>query len=71
MAVFTYRPGAYVVDTRRGQLGEIVEADEHGVRLRAPGGGGEWRVTADVLRLAHSDELKQARAAARGEWVAC
>lgn len=67
MTVMTYRPGVHVVDTQCGEVGELVGADERGVRLRAPGGGGEWCARPDALRLARAEELKRGR----GEWAAC
>ncbi len=67
----TYRPGAHVVDTHSGRVGELVAGDGGAVRLRPPGGGGEWLARPDALRLAHADELKQARGAVRGESPSC
>ncbi|MFI0978140.1 hypothetical protein ACH4SP_14220 [Streptomyces sp. NPDC021093] len=51
----------YRVDST-GKLGEVVAEDPAGtVWLRPPGGGAEWSVQPDDLRVPTADELKTAR----------
>ena len=51
-AHMTYRIGAYVVDARNGQLGQLVDTDGPYVILRPSLGGREWSCPPSALRLA-------------------
>ncbi|MEU5427663.1 hypothetical protein AB0H73_18970 [Streptomyces olivoreticuli] len=52
----TYRNGAFVVDTREGWIGQVIDSAGSRVHVRAPGGGAEWEVPFSVLRLATREE---------------
>ncbi|GHC73466.1 hypothetical protein [Streptomyces cinnamoneus] len=69
----TYREGAYVVDTRSGTLAQVVGSAAPRVQVRPPGGGQEWDVPADALRLATRQERETAgiRAVASASPVGC
>ncbi|MFI2072543.1 hypothetical protein [Streptomyces triculaminicus] len=58
----TYREGAYVIDTRSGRLAQVMGTMGPRVQVRRPGGGREWEVSPQALRLATREE----RAAAEG-----
>ncbi|MET9530991.1 MULTISPECIES: hypothetical protein [unclassified Streptomyces] len=53
--------GAYVMDTRRGQVGEVIGHDAGFVRLRPPAGGAEWECPDDALRAVTAREQLIAR----------
>jgi hypothetical protein len=56
----TYRTGVYVVDTRSGKLGELMDKGGHYVQLRPVGGGKEWDCPPKALRLATRAEREAA-----------
>ncbi|MBP2403057.1 hypothetical protein [Streptomyces syringium] len=59
----TYRVGVFVMDTRENRLMQVMGHVGDRVQVRTPGGGLEWEVPSDVLRLATSEERAAARAA--------
>jgi len=46
------RVGAYVVDTRSGRLGRVMGDEGPYVQLRPVGGGREWDVPPEAVRMA-------------------
>ncbi|MEU7131944.1 hypothetical protein [Streptomyces sp. NPDC046261] len=58
--VSTYRVGAYVIDTRTATLAQIMGTPGPRVQVRAPGGGREWEVPPQALRLATRGEREAA-----------
>lgn len=69
----TYREGAYVIDTRTAALAQVMGAPGPLVQVRAPGGGREWEVPPQALRLATRGEREAAgvRGAAPRSPVGC
>ncbi|MFF7727708.1 hypothetical protein [Streptomyces sp. NPDC008001] len=63
----TYRVGAYVVDTREDRVAQVIGHRGACVRVRTPGGGGEWEVPVGALRLAMSDERAAFRVLANSD----
>lgn len=57
------RKGAYVMDTRREEVGEVVRRSGGKLRLRLPAGGREWDCPADAVRTATAREQLVARTA--------
>ncbi|WP_328328150.1 MULTISPECIES: hypothetical protein [unclassified Streptomyces] len=55
--------GAYVMDTRHGQVGEVIGHGAGFVRLRPPAGGAEWECPEDALRAVTAREQLIARTA--------
>ncbi|MBT2385463.1 hypothetical protein [Streptomyces sp. ISL-11] len=55
-APMTYRPGAYVVDTRTATLAQVMGTLGPHVQVRPPRGGKEWDVPPTALRLAGREE---------------
>ncbi|WP_328538127.1 hypothetical protein [Streptomyces sp. NBC_00344] len=55
--------GAYVMDTLRGEVGEVVGQSGHDLRLRLPAGGREWDCPADAVRKVTAREHLAARTA--------
>ncbi|WP_405779524.1 hypothetical protein [Streptomyces sp. NBC_00859] len=53
--------GSYVMDTRCGQVGEVIGHDGVFVRLRPPAGGPEWDSPVGVLRSVTAREQLVAR----------
>ncbi|MFE0046251.1 hypothetical protein [Streptomyces albireticuli] len=53
-------PPAWVVDTRKGRLGQRMDKVGPYVQLRAPGGGREWDADPDALRPASISEMRRA-----------
>ncbi|MEU4213392.1 hypothetical protein AB0F13_25995 [Streptomyces sp. NPDC026206] len=56
----TYREGAYVVDTRSATLAQVMGNVGPRVQVRRPGGGQEWEVPEQALRLATRREREAA-----------
>lgn len=56
----TYRPGAFVIDTRTATLVQVMGHLGPHVQVRQPGGGREWDVPPEVLRLAGREEREAA-----------
>ncbi len=52
----TYREGTYVIDTRHERLAQVMGMVGPRVQVRRPGGGREWEVPPEVLRLATREE---------------
>ncbi|MBO0652849.1 hypothetical protein J1792_08630 [Streptomyces triculaminicus] len=52
----TYREGTYVVDTRSATLAQVMGTVGPRVQVRRPGGGREWEVPPQALRLATREE---------------
>ncbi|KNB50111.1 hypothetical protein [Streptomyces caatingaensis] len=52
----SYREGAYVVDTRTATLAQVMAVVGRRVYVRPPGGGREWDVPPEALRLATREE---------------
>ncbi|MCC3770742.1 hypothetical protein [Streptomyces sp. UNOC14_S4] len=65
----TYSLGTWVVDKQRDRLGELVGHGEIYTRLRPPGGGAEWDAAPESLRLATTDELREAGFRKRVSWI--
>ncbi|MEU2870307.1 hypothetical protein ABZ769_14050 [Streptomyces olivoreticuli] len=59
--------GAYVVDTREEKLAQVIGHRGSRVQVRTPGGGAEWEVPADALRLAMSAERAAFRVLANSD----
>lgn len=57
----TYREGAYVIDTRSATLAQVMGTLGPRVQVRKPGGGREWEVPPQDLRLATRAERERAR----------
>ncbi|MFI8944429.1 hypothetical protein [Streptomyces syringium] len=55
-----YRLGAWLVDTQRGKVGQVMGHEGPRVQLRPAGGGCEWEVPPNELRPASVDERSQA-----------
>ncbi|MBC2878794.1 MULTISPECIES: hypothetical protein [Streptomyces] len=55
-----YRPGAWLTDTRRGKVGQVMEHRGPRVWLRAPGGGREWEAEPGWVRPATLEERERA-----------
>ncbi|MEV6795404.1 hypothetical protein AB0M87_26205 [Streptomyces sp. NPDC051320] len=55
--------GAYVIDTRCGEIGEVVRRSDATLRLRPPAGGRGWDCPADAVRTATAREQLDARTA--------
>lgn len=55
-----YRKGVFVVDTREGRVVQVTGGDSDRVQVRRPGGGLEWEVPLNCLRLATADERSAA-----------
>ncbi|MFD7894323.1 hypothetical protein [Streptomyces sp. NPDC059743] len=53
--------GAWVVDTERDAIGEVLARRSAYVQLRAPGGGTEWDADPACLRAANRSEELLAR----------
>ncbi|MEU4212302.1 hypothetical protein AB0F13_20275 [Streptomyces sp. NPDC026206] len=56
----TYRPGAYVVDTRENRLAQVIGSTGVRVQVQHPGGGLKWEVPDTALRLATREEREAA-----------
>lgn len=56
MTVVSYRNGAFVMDIRKGRIGQVVGGTASRLQLRRPGGGSEWEVPFANLRLATREE---------------
>jgi hypothetical protein len=68
----TLRVGAYVVDTRSGRLGRVMGHEGSYVQMRPVGGGREWDVPPEAVRMATPAERLSAgtayvNARSRGE----
>ncbi|MFF4158807.1 hypothetical protein [Streptomyces sp. NPDC001678] len=59
-ATITYRPSVWLIDTRLDRLGCLMATEGGRAQLRPPGGGREWDVDPDALRLARADEKRAA-----------
>lgn len=55
--------GSYVMDTRRGEVGEVVWCGGGNLRLRAPSGGREWSCPTPAARTVTAREQLAARTA--------
>ncbi|WP_344030333.1 hypothetical protein [Streptomyces luteireticuli] len=55
-----YRSGVFVVDVRENRLVQVIGNTGDRVQVRRPGGGLEWEVPPDVLRLASREERNEA-----------
>ncbi|MEU5130475.1 hypothetical protein [Streptomyces mobaraensis] len=55
-----YRPGAWLTDTRRGKVGQVMEHQGPWVWLRPPGGGREWEAEPGRVRPATLEERERA-----------
>ncbi|MEU1312830.1 hypothetical protein ABZ419_28600 [Streptomyces cinnamoneus] len=58
--VTTYREGAYVMDTRSDTFAQVIGPAGAHVRVAAPGGGRQWEVPSQWLRLATRGEREAA-----------
>ncbi|GHC75065.1 hypothetical protein [Streptomyces cinnamoneus] len=58
--VTTYREGAYVIDTRSATLAQVLGPAGAHVRVAVPGGGRQWEVPSQWLRLATRVERETA-----------
>ncbi|MFI1971730.1 hypothetical protein [Streptomyces cinnamoneus] len=67
----TYRPGAYVVDTRENRLAQVMGGTGVRVQVQRPGGGLQWEVPATALRLATRAEREAAGLAGTAAPVGC
>lgn len=56
----TYRRGAYVMDARTGQVGEVMGHEGPNVQLRPLHGGQEWEADPCKVRLATNSEKRAA-----------
>ncbi|MFI9719854.1 hypothetical protein ACIHFE_09400 [Streptomyces sp. NPDC052396] len=69
----TYRCGAWLMDTERGKVGQLMDEDKRDgvVYLRPPGGGREWTVEPSSVRLATDQDFKDANLVRRRRisWV--
>ncbi|MFE7772764.1 hypothetical protein ACFU5O_02460 [Streptomyces sp. NPDC057445] len=64
--------GSYVIDTRNGQMGQVMGHEGPYVQLRPIGGGREWDCDPEVLRIATPAErlsaaMSHVNARSRGE----
>ncbi|MBZ4317941.1 hypothetical protein [Streptomyces huiliensis] len=57
--------GSYVVDTRTGRLGQVMDTHAGYVQLRPPRGGIEWSCPPSAIRFPSEDEA-EAQAGAVG-----
>ncbi|MBZ4318771.1 hypothetical protein [Streptomyces huiliensis] len=55
-----YRPGAWLTDTRRGKVGQLMDHWGPRMQLRPPGGGREWEVEPGRVRPATLEERERA-----------
>ena len=59
MKAITHPRGAWLMDTQRGRVGQLMDYVGGRAQLRPVGGGREWEVLPVNLRPARADELRR------------